>query len=226
MTAPDPELIRDGATRITGLIADELTQWHDLTRRYFAMGKPGVRIVDDRNLHFAIERLLDKPLLSAQLGPGEWHCVRAICFDKAPDSNWALAWHQDRTIAVTEKIDVPGFGPWSIKDGITHVEPPFELMDGLRTLRLHLDDVSDENGALLVSPGSQLVGKISDRQAAEIASRNGAFSCHAQAGDAWLYATPILHGSARSSKPSRRRVLQLDFSKEDLTSPLQWRGIS
>lgn len=37
--------------------------------------------------------------------------VRALLFDKTQDMNWALGWHQDRTIAVRERIDVPGYSP-------------------------------------------------------------------------------------------------------------------
>lgn len=32
--------------------------------------------------------------------------VRAIFFDKTPDKNWLVTWHQDKTIAVNEKVDL------------------------------------------------------------------------------------------------------------------------
>src|SRR5437762_3104022 len=35
--------------------------------------------------------------------------VRAIFFDKVPDANWSLFWHQDNVIAVKERREVPGF---------------------------------------------------------------------------------------------------------------------
>jgi hypothetical protein len=44
--------------------------------------------------------------------------VRAILFDKTRAMNWALGWHQDRTIAVAARIEVEGFGPWTVKNGI------------------------------------------------------------------------------------------------------------
>jgi hypothetical protein len=34
--------------------------------------------------------------------------VRAILFDKSAEQNWSLGWHQDRTIAVRQRIDVEG----------------------------------------------------------------------------------------------------------------------
>src|SRR5438045_627369 len=78
------------------------------------------------------------------LGPG-CHPVRAILFDKTATKNWSLGWHQDRTIAVKERIDVTGFGPWTVKDGLPHVEPPFELLAEMVTLRAHIDAVPTEN---------------------------------------------------------------------------------
>ncbi|WP_246510068.1 hypothetical protein [Bradyrhizobium glycinis] len=54
--------------------------------------------------------------------------VRAILFDKTAATNWALGWHQDRTIAVKERIPVDGFEIWSVKSGMQHVEPPFALL--------------------------------------------------------------------------------------------------
>src|SRR5260370_3540113 len=51
--------------------------------------------------------------------------VRAILFDKSADQNWSLRWHQDRTIVVKQRIDVNGFGPWSINSGMVHGDPPF-----------------------------------------------------------------------------------------------------
>jgi hypothetical protein len=71
------------------------------------------------------------------------HCrpVRAILFDKTPETNWALGWHQDRTIAVKQRMAVDGFEIWCVKGGMLHVEPPFELLSGMVTLRVHIDPV-------------------------------------------------------------------------------------
>src|SRR5688572_24410562 len=43
--------------------------------------------------------------------------VRAVLFDKSEEANWSTGWHQDRTIAVRERREVEGYGPWSIKGG-------------------------------------------------------------------------------------------------------------
>ena len=40
--------------------------------------------------------------------------VLVLLFDKTPASNWALSWHQDRTIAAKQRADVEGFCPWTV----------------------------------------------------------------------------------------------------------------
>ncbi|MBI5175430.1 MAG: hypothetical protein SFV17_00300 [Candidatus Obscuribacter sp.] len=50
--------------------------------------------------------------------------VRAILFDKTPAANWYVTWHQDLSIPVKERHDIAGYGPWSTKEGVLHVQPP------------------------------------------------------------------------------------------------------
>src|SRR5580692_1629714 len=59
----------------------------------------------------------------------KWRPVRAILFDKTPQANWKVPWHQDLSIAVSEKVEVDGYGPWSVKAGIPHVQPPVDVLN-------------------------------------------------------------------------------------------------
>jgi ectoine hydroxylase-related dioxygenase (phytanoyl-CoA dioxygenase family) len=151
--------------------------------------------------------------------------VRAILFDKTAETNWSLAWHQDRTICVRERIEVEGFGPWSIKAGLYHVAPPFDLLARMVTLRVHLDDVPATNAPLLIAPGSHALGKLPVGDVNAVAVRCGTVACLATAGDVWTYSTPILHASEAASLPARRRVLQVDFSTDELPGGLEWLGV-
>ena len=151
--------------------------------------------------------------------------VRAILFDKSPVTNWSLGWHQDRTICVGQRIDTPGFGPWTIKQGMQHVAPPIELLEGMATLRIHLDNVPAGNAPLLIAPGSHRLGRIPEGEVAHVVQRCGTLTCTAQTGDVWLYATPILHASEAAKEPSRRRVLQIDYASTSLPNGLVWAGI-
>ena len=78
--------------------------------------------------------------------------VRAVFFNKSSKANWAVGWHQDRTIAVRQRVDSPGFEIWSRKNGLLHVEPPFSLLERMITVRVHLDDVGPDNAPLLIAP--------------------------------------------------------------------------
>lgn len=151
--------------------------------------------------------------------------VRAILFDKSEAANWALGWHQDRTVAVKARAAVPGYGPWSVKAGLQHVEPPFALIEAMRTIRVHFDPVPADNAPLLIAPGSHRVGRISERDIDATVAQCGTAACLAERGDIWIYATAILHASAAAALPKHRRVLQLDFSADTLPVPLDWLGI-
>lgn len=151
--------------------------------------------------------------------------VRALLFNKSAAANWSLAWHQDRTIAVAERVDTHGFGPWTVKAGLTHVAPPFALLERMITLRVHLDPVGPDNAPLLIVPGSHRLGRIAEPDITALVERHGTATCVAQRGDIWAYATPILHASEAAVKPSARRVLQIDYSGDDLPGTLEWLGI-
>jgi hypothetical protein len=151
--------------------------------------------------------------------------VRALLFDKTPGTNWSLGWHQDRTISVEQRIDVDGFGPWTIKNGLLHVEPSFDILLRMVTLRVHLDPVPAVNGPLLIAPGSHRFGRVAQADVPQIVQRCGTVACLADAGDIWLYATPILHASRPALEPGHRRVLQIDFAAEELPGGLTWLGV-
>ena len=151
--------------------------------------------------------------------------VRAVLFDKTPAANWSVGWHQDRTIAVQARVDTPGYGPWSVKAGLFHVEPPFDLLASMVTLRVHLDAVGPDNAPLLIAPGSHRLGRIPEADIVAAVARCGTAMCLAARGDIWLYATPILHGSAAAAEPTHRRVLQIDYAAEELPAGLAWLGV-
>jgi hypothetical protein len=151
--------------------------------------------------------------------------VRAILFDKNEAANWSLAWHQDRTICVRERRDVPGFGPWTVKSGLLHVAPPFALLERMVTIRIHLDDVPVDNAPLLIALGSHRFGLVREDAIGGVVATCGIHACTARAGDIWVYATPILHASDAALNPRARRVLQVDYAGFDLPGGLEWSGI-
>ncbi len=210
--------------RLGGLLRDRLDEWEAVTRVFFDLGKPGQRITSCASLAQLAEGIAVEPDFERAAGTG-WSCVRAIAFNKTPDANWGLGWHQDRTIAVARREDISGFDIWSCKDGLTHVEPPFTLLERMLTLRVHLDPVDRDNAPLLVAKGSHCLGKVAEDTVDSLVEGSEILASHADAGDGWLYATPVLHASARSTSDRQRRVIHLDYSRDTLPAPLEWAGI-
>lgn len=163
-------------------------------------------------------------LAAGILGPAS-RPVRAILFDKSPAANWSLGWHQDRVIVVKDRIEVEGFGPWTIKAGLLHVMPPATILGSMLTLRVHLDPVAATNAPLLVAPGSHRLGRIAEADIPTVVDRCGRLTCLADTGDVWIYSTPILHASEAAQEPKRRRVLQVDFAASNLPGGLCWLGV-
>jgi len=150
------------------------------------------------------------------------HLVRSILFNKTAAQNWPVAWHQDLSICVTEKIPLDDYGPWSEKDGQIHVQPPVELLSKMITLRVHLDETPASNGALRVIPGSHLLGKIPSDQIIQHTDTPH-YTCEAAPGDILLMSPLILHASSRSLSPENRRILHFEFARKNALHPrLNW----
>lgn len=165
---------------------------------------------------------LSQSALVYRLISHEMRPVRSILFDKTAEVNWPVAWHQDLTIAVSEQHPIVGYGPWSQKEGIPHVQPPLTLLENMVTLRFHLDDTPASNGALQVIPGSHRHGRISAEDTARYLGA-GEVVCECHAGDVLVMSPLLLHASRRSAAPKRRRILHFEYARqEDLAPDLQW----
>ena len=163
------------------------------------------------------------PTLVAQaiLGPSA-RPVTATLFDKSPSANWKVPWHQDLTIAVAERREVEGFGPWSVKDGVPHVQPPASVLEAIVAIRVHLDATGLDNGALRVLPGSHLQGKLDEPTLNETRSRIPEVDCPVGEGGLMVMAPLLLHASSACAQPSRRRVLHLEYAATPLPGGLEW----
>ena len=98
-----------------------------------------------------------KTIISELFGE-DYFVTKSIYFDKPAESNWFVAYHQDLTISVDKKIEVEGFGNWTVKQDQFAVQPPVQILEHNFTIRIHLDDTDEGNGALKVIPGSHLKG--------------------------------------------------------------------
>lgn len=143
--------------------------------------------------------------------------VRGILFDKRPSANWRIRWHQDLTIAVRERADLPGFQGWSTKAGVTHVVAPDAVLEGMLAVRLHLDPTDARNGALEVVPGSHRDGR---RDGPPV--RHRTIVCAVGRGGAQVMRPLLVHRSGKTIEPRRRRVVHVEFAATPLPGGLQW----
>lgn len=148
--------------------------------------------------------------------------VRVILFDKTPDKNWLVAWHQDKTVSVNNKKDVDGWCPWTVKDGIHHVQPSVAVLHDMITFRIHLDDSNAKNGCLKVIPNSHLLGVLEHADIVDVVSKDEAIECEAKAGDMLIMSPLILHASSKAISPNHRRVVHIEFSGHKLPDGLSW----
>jgi ectoine hydroxylase-related dioxygenase (phytanoyl-CoA dioxygenase family) len=165
-------------------------------------------------------RAVAEPLV----GPSAF-VTRSILFDKTPDTNWDVVWHQDITIAVRARVETPGFGPWSVKAGVPHVQPPAHVLEGMVTIRIHLDDCFEDNGPLLVVPGSHRSGILSDQAIDPARCEENKVACCVPAGGAVIMRPLILHASRKAMAPAHRRVIHLEFAARPLPGGLEWARI-
>jgi hypothetical protein len=148
--------------------------------------------------------------------------VRILYFDKKPGANWAVPWHQDRTIAVARRIDAPGFGPWTLKAGIDHVEPPEAILHGMVSVRLHIDDCGPDNGPLLALRGSFRFGRVVSSEIKRHVDGGAIEVCLARAGDVVAMRGLTIHASERALRARHRRVVHVDYSHAELPCGLEW----
>ena len=159
-------------------------------------------------------------IIHSVLGPGALP-VRGLLFDKTPEANWKVAWHQDLSIAVQQRVDVEGFGPWSVKAGMQHVQPPAWVLERMLTLRLHLDDCGELNGPLQVLSGSHLAGRLNAEQI-QAWRQQEAIACTVKVGGGLLMRPLLLHASSAAQNPGHRRVIHLEFAAASLPGGLEW----
>lgn len=183
----------------------------------------GIRNADKK--FQSIEKLASSEYLLSEASryvSGKPSLVRAILFDKSPKNNWLVAWHQDKTIAVSSRFDIEGWGPWSLKDGVHHVQPVLSVLEDMVTFRIHLDESNKKNGCLKVIPKSHSLGLMTQVEVYRHMEEVQAEIVEAPRLSALAMRPHILHASSKAQEPSRRRILHLEYSSYELPSKVVW----
>ena len=110
----------------------------------------------------------------------------------------------------------------SVKDGVVHMQPPAEVLAGMVTVRVHLDDCAADNGPVRVLPRTHSLGKLSQDQIEHLRGEVTEVACTARRGGLLAFRPLLLHASSASTSPRRRRVAHFEFAAADLPGALDW----
>lgn len=161
--------------------------------------------------------------------------TKAIYFNKdnsESDQNWFVTNHQDIAINVAKanqdkkaakiwKKNTEDYYGWTEKKGVVSVCPPEEISKNTFTIRIHLDDATEKNGALKVILGSH--NAVHKDDAIKTITENSIpVVCKVASGGVHLMKPLVLHASAKSKTKKKRRVIHLEFSSVDLHKGLVW----
>lgn len=146
--------------------------------------------------------------------------VKSIYFDKPETSNWYVSYHQDLTISVDKKSEIENFGPWTTKQNQFAVQPPIPVLENIFTIRIHLDETNENNGALKVIAKSHEKGIFRPETidwGAEMET-----ICNVPKGGIMIMKPLLLHSSHRTTNNKKRRVIHIELSDIDLPNELNW----
>jgi ectoine hydroxylase-related dioxygenase (phytanoyl-CoA dioxygenase family) len=160
----------------------------------------------------ALARDLRLIAFAADVLGGEPVAFGATLFDKSPDANWLVVWHQDTALPLVERREVVGWGPWSEKAGVVYAHAPATALARVVALRVHLDDSTTENGPLRVLPGTHTLGVLSDAQIQDAVRRIEPVTCTVGRGGVIVMRPLIVHASSKVTAAASRRVLHLEYA--------------
>ncbi|WP_294311763.1 phytanoyl-CoA dioxygenase family protein [uncultured Chryseobacterium sp.] len=223
-------ILENGFTVINNIFSDEEIRQIGAVIQHIDTSKETFRKSEDL---FAIRQFLKeipevqdlifnenlKTVISELFG-NKYFVVKSIYFDKPETSNWYVAYHQDLTISVDQKMQLEGFGPWTTKQNQFAVQPPLDILENIYTIRIHLDDTDENNGALKVVPGSHI--KDIYRPETIDWTIETEEICRVEKGGIMIMKPLLLHGSSRTTNGKRRRVIHIEFSERELPVGLNW----
>ncbi len=161
------------------------------------------------------------PLLDS-LFEAPWFIVKSILFNKPVGVDWLVNRHQDAIINTATDGNVPGFTAWKKRPWGYSVQPPDFYLKDIITVRIHLDDCNENNGALKVLPGSHIHGILTTEKLRAIEQHTQETLCGVPAGGVLLMKPLIVHASAKNTSGHPRRVVHLECTTQELPAPLRW----
>lgn len=179
-----------------------------------------------RQFHKEVPETLDiifnknlKDIIESNFGSG-YFITKSIYFDKPEKSNWFVAYHQVLTISVDKKVAIENFENWTIKQNQFAVQPPKEILEDNFTIRIHIDKTTKDNGALKVINNSHSKGIL--RIENLNFEKEKETICEVEKGGVMIMKPLLFHASNKTTNNERRRVIHIEFSKQQLPQGLEW----
>ena len=179
-----------------------------------------------RQFHKEVPETLDfifnenlKEIIESNFGSG-YFITKSIYFDKPEKSNWFVAYHQDLTISVNKKIETANFENWTVKQNQFAVQPPKEILEDNFTIRIHIDKTTKDNGALKVINNSHSKGILRIENLNFETEKETI--CEVEKGGIMIMKPLLFHASNKTTNNERRRVIHIEFSKQQLPAGLEW----
>jgi ectoine hydroxylase-related dioxygenase (phytanoyl-CoA dioxygenase family) len=197
----------EGWALVSTGVAPEVLE--ELRETIFTDGAAGRRCLLDEPLVRNVARGLKAELIAAGILSRSAVAIQAIAFDKTPDTNWKVAWHQDVMFPFGKAATREGYAIPTKKSGVDFARPPLAVLEDMLAVRLHCDDCDETNGPLRVVPGSHRLGLIPSDECGTRATSS--VPCLAQKGEALLMKPLLLHASSQATEPKHRRVLHVVY---------------
>lgn len=207
-------VLDDGFAIIPGVLSRDETDalGHNLASQPLQRSRAGARHMLTLPAVAALARDVRLMKLAANVLGCEPLPFGATLFDKSPDANWLVVWHQDTALPFVERREVAGWGPWSKKTGVDYAHAPAAALSQIVALRVHLDDSTSHNGPLRVLPGTHTLGVLSDERIRDQARGTDAVQCIVERGGVVIMRPLLIHASSKATSSSSRRVLHLEYS--------------
>jgi ectoine hydroxylase-related dioxygenase (phytanoyl-CoA dioxygenase family) len=181
--------------------------------------RPGSRDLLGRQAIVHTASALHRHLLDLGLLREQHQAVQCSLFAKGDGANWSVTPHQDLSVPVSERVDIPGWSGWSKKENIWFAQPPAVFLEDLVAVRLQLDGNSSETGPLEVVPGSHAKGRLASSSISHYAGHR--VRCVVPRGGVLVMRPLLIHSSGKSHSSLHRRVLHFLYAPP-LPAALSW----
>jgi len=165
--------------------------------------------------HAAVASLANDPQLlkiAHNIMGASAYPFRATMFEKTTDANWLVVWHQDTALPLRRREETPGWGPWSVKEGVVYAHAPASALSQVLALRVHLDDSTSQNGPLRVLPATHTLGVLSDDAIHQLVLDVVPVECCVPRGGVVAMKPLVVHSSSKSQSECARRVLHIEYA--------------